>query len=167
MNYFITGGTGFIGHNLIGELLQQKKKATLYVLVRKGSKKKFEAQKKEWGNDAKRVIPVTGDLTRSMLGIPAKKRRELEGKIDHVFHLGAIYDLLADAESQIRVNVDGTHNVVKFAENVKAKRFHHMSSIAAAGMYPGIFREDMFEEAQGPDYPDYLIKHDSEVVVRR
>jgi len=75
MNYFITGGTGFIGHNLIGELLQQKKKATLYVLVRKGSKKKFEAQKKEWGNDAKRVIPVTGDLTRSMLGIPAKKRR--------------------------------------------------------------------------------------------
>ena len=167
MNYFITGGTGFIGHNLIGELLQQKKKATLYVLVRKGSKKKFEAQKKEWGNDAKRVIPVTGDLTRSMLGIPAKKRRELEGKIDHVFHLGAIYDLLADAESQIRVNVDGTHNVVKFAENVKAKRFHHMSSIAAAGMYPGIFREDMFEEAQGLDNPYYRTKHDSEAVVRR
>jgi NAD(P)-dependent dehydrogenase (short-subunit alcohol dehydrogenase family) len=167
MNYFITGGTGFIGHNLIGELLQQKKKATLYVLVRKDSKKKFEAQKKEWGNDAKRVIPVTGDLTRSLLGIPAKKRRELEGKIDHVFHLGAIYDLMADAESQIRVNVDGTHNVVKFAENVKAKRFHHMSSIAAAGMYPGIFREDMFEEAQGLDNPYYRTKHDSEAVVRR
>jgi len=167
MNYFITGGTGFIGHNLIGELLQQKKKATLYVLVRKNSKKKFEAQKKEWGNDAKRVIPVTGDLTRSMLGIPAKKRRELEGKIDHVFHLGAIYDLLADAESQMKVNVDGTHNVVKFAENIKAKRFHHMSSIAAAGMYPGIFREDMFEEAQGLDNPYYRTKHDSEAVVRR
>jgi len=167
MNYFITGGTGFIGHNLIGELLQKKKKATLYVLVRKGSKKKFDEQKKEWRAGAKRVIPVTGDLTSSMLGIPAKKRRELEGKIDHVFHLGAIYDLMADAESQIRVNVDGTHNVVKFAENIKAKRFHHMSSIAAAGMYPGIFREDMFEEAQGLDNPYYRTKHDSEAVVRR
>ena len=167
MNYFITGGTGFIGHNLIGELLQKKKNATLYVLVRKDSKKKFETQKKEWGNNAKRVIPVTGDLTRPMLGIPAKKRRELEGKIDHVFHLGAIYDLMADAESQIRVNVDGTHNVVKLAENIKAKRFHHMSSIAAAGMYPGIFREDMFEEAQGLDNPYYRTKHDSEAVVRR
>jgi len=167
MNYFITGGTGFIGHNLIGELLQKKKKATLYVLVRKGSKKKFDEQKKEWGTGAKRVIQITGDLTRPMLGIPAKKRRELEGKIDHVFHLGAIYDLMADAESQIRVNVDGTHNVVKFAENIKAKRFHHMSSIAAAGMYPGIFREDMFEEAQGLDNPYYRTKHDSEAVVRR
>jgi NAD(P)-dependent dehydrogenase (short-subunit alcohol dehydrogenase family) len=166
MNYFITGGTGFIGHNLIGELLQKKKKATIYVLVRKDSKAKFEAKKKEWGNGAKRVIPVTGDLTRSMLGVPAKKRRELEGKIDHLFHLAAVYDLMADAESQIRVNVDGTRNTVKFAENIKAKRFHHMSSIAAAGLYPGVFREDMFEEAQGLDNAYFRTKHDSESVVR-
>ncbi len=166
MNYFITGGTGFIGHNLIGELLKKKRKATIYVLVRKGSKKKFEDKKKEWGSAAKRVIPVTGDLTKSMLGIPAKKRRELEGKIDHLFHLAAVYDLMADAESQIRVNVDGTQNTVKFAENIKAKRFHHMSSIAAAGLYSGIFREDMFEEAYGMDNPYFRTKHDSEAVVR-
>jgi len=167
MNYFITGGTGFIGHNLIGELLQKKKKAIIYVLVRKDSKKKFDALKKGWGKGAKRVIPVTGDLTASMLGIPAKKRRELEGEVDHLFHLAAVYDLMADAESQIRVNVDGTHNVVKFAENIKAKRFHHMSSIAAAGLYPGIFREDMFEEAHGLDNAYFRTKHDSEGVVRR
>ena len=166
MNYFITGGTGFIGHNLIGELLQKKKKATIYVLVRKDSKKKFETLMKEWGNGAKRVIPVTGDLTKSMLGIPAKKRRELEGEIDHMFHLAAIYDLMADAESQTRVNVDGTQNTVRFAENIKAKRFHHMSSIASAGLYPGIFREDMFEEARGLDNAYFRTKHDSEAVVR-
>ena len=166
MNYLITGGTGFIGHNLIGELLKQKKKATIYVLVRKESKKKLDALKKEWGTGAKRVVPLTGDLTRSMLGVPAKKRRELEGKIDHVFHLAAVYDLMADAESQIRVNVEGTQNVVKFASNIKAKRFHHMSSIAAAGMFPGIFREDMFEEARGLDNPYFRTKHDSESVVR-
>ena len=166
MNYFVTGGTGFIGHNLIGELLQKKKKAIIYVLVRKDSKKKFETLKKEWGNGAKRVIPVTGDLTKSMLGIPARKRRELEGEIDHMFHLAAIYDLMADAESQTRVNVDGTQNTVKFAENIKAKRFHHMSSIASAGLYPGIFREDMFEEARGLDNAYFRTKHDSEAVVR-
>ena len=66
MNYFITGGTGFIGHNLIGELLKQKKQAIIYVLVRKDSKKKFAAQKKNWNDGARRVIPVTGDLTRSI-----------------------------------------------------------------------------------------------------
>ena len=167
MNYFITGGTGFIGHNLIGELLQKKKKANIYVLVRKDSKKKFESQKKTWGKDADRVIAVTGDLTRSMLGVPAKKRRTLEGEIDHVFHLAAVYDLLADAESQTGTNVGGTENAVSFAEDIKAKRFHHMSSIAAAGMYPGIFREDMFEEASGLDNAYFRTKHDSEGVVRR
>ena len=167
MNYFITGGTGFIGHNLIGELLQKKKKANIYVLVRKGSKKKFESQKKAWGKDADRVIAVTGDLTRPMLGIPAKKRSMLEGEIDYVFHLAAVYDLLADAESQTGANVGGTHNTVSFAEDIKAKRFHHMSSIAAAGMYPGIFREDMFEEAHGLDNPYFRTKHDSEGIVRR
>jgi NAD(P)-dependent dehydrogenase (short-subunit alcohol dehydrogenase family) len=167
MNYFITGGTGFIGHHLIGELLQKKKKAIIYVLVRRDSKKKFEAQKRDWGTSAKRVIPITGDLTRPMLGIPAKKRRELEGEVGNMFHLAAVYDLLADAESQMRVNVDGTHNAVKFAENIKAKRFHHMSSIAAAGLYPGIFREDMFEEAHGLDNPYFRTKHESEAMVRR
>jgi len=167
MNYLVTGGTGFIGHNLIAELLQQKKTATIYVLVRKGSKQKLEALRKEWGSGSKRVVPITGDLTKSMLGVPAKKRRELEGKIDHVFHLAAVYDLMADAESQIRVNVEGTQNVVNLATDIKAKRFHHMSSIAAAGMYSGIFREDMFEEAQGLENPYFRTKHDSESVVRR
>ena len=166
MNYFITGGTGFIGHNLIGELLKKKKKATIYVLIRKGSRKKFEALKKDWGRSAQRVVPITGDLTRPLLGIPAKKRRELEGEINHVYHLAAVYDLMADAEKQVHVNVEGTRNTVRFAENIKAKRFHHMSSIAAAGLYPGIFREDMFEEAQGLDNAYFRTKHDSEALVR-
>lgn len=167
MNYLITGGTGFIGHHLIGEILQKKKQATIYVLVRKGSKKKFEAQKKAWGRKAERVKPLTGDLTRSMLGISARKRRELEGKISHIFHLGAVYDLMADAASQASVNVDGTRNAVRFAHNISAKRFHHMSSIAAAGLYPGIFREDMFEEACGLENAYFRTKHDSEAMVRR
>jgi len=166
MNYLITGGTGFIGHNLIEELLLKKKKATLYVLVRKESKQKFDALKKNWGNGAKRVVPITGDLTRPMLGIPPKKRKELEGQIDHVFHLAAVYDLMASVETQVHVNVEGTRNVVQLASAIKARRFHHMSSIAAAGMYSGVFREDMFEEAQRLDNPYFRTKHDSESIVR-
>ncbi len=166
MNYFITGGTGFIGQNLISELLQRKK-GNIYVLVRAGSRKKFDKLKKQWGKSARRVIPVTGDLTRPMLGVPPKKRRELDGEIHHMYHLAAVYDLMAAAEEQIRVNVDGTLHAVRFAADIKAKRFHHVSSIAAAGMYPGIFREDMFGEAQGLDHPYFRTKHDSEGVVRR
>jgi NAD(P)-dependent dehydrogenase (short-subunit alcohol dehydrogenase family) len=164
MSYFVTGGTGFIGQNLIGLLL--KRRGKIYVLVRKGSMHKLEALKSRWGKAADKIIPVTGDLTKARLGVSVAKRKQLEGKIDHVFHLAAIYDMKADAASQEAANIDGTFNAVRFAEAVKAKRFHHVSSIAAAGLFPGIFREDMFEEAQGLDNPYFRTKHDSEGIVR-
>ncbi|MDH3942193.1 MAG: SDR family oxidoreductase, partial [Xanthomonadales bacterium] len=164
MSYFITGGTGFIGQNLIRLLL--KRRGKIYVLVRKGSEEKLDKLRARWGKASKRVIAVRGDLTRPLLGIPPAKRKKLEGQIDHVFHLAAIYDLKADAASQQAVNMDGTRNTVRFAEAVKAKRFHHVSSIAAAGLYPGTFSEDMFEEAVGLDNPYFRTKHDSEGLVR-
>ena len=40
MSYFVTGGTGFIGHNLISLLL--KRRGNIYVLVRKGSLNKLD-----------------------------------------------------------------------------------------------------------------------------
>jgi len=60
----------------------------------------------------------------------------------------AIYDLGADEESQTRVNTEGTRNAVEFAKAIDAKHFHDVSSIAAAGLYEGVFREDMSEEAE-------------------
>jgi len=167
MNYFVTGGTGFIGRNLVEELLRKRKKATVYVLVRKGSKEKFQALKARLGARANRVIPVTGDLTRPMLGVPAARRRELQGKISHVFHVGALYDLLADSASENEVNVKGTRNAIRFAADISARKFHHVSSIAAAGLYHGTFTEDMFEEAHGLDNAYFRTKHDSEAVVRQ
>ena len=51
------------------------------------------------------------------------------------------------------VNIDGTRNVVAFAKAIGAGCLHHVSSIAAAGMYEGVFREDMFDEAEDLDHP--------------
>jgi thioester reductase-like protein len=92
---------------------------------------------------------VVGDLTEPGLGIAAVDRKKLGKKTTHFFHLAAIYDLTADAESQLKVNVQGTRNAVQFAESIGAKHFHLFSSIASAGMFEGLFREDMFEEAEG------------------
>jgi thioester reductase-like protein len=151
MTYFVTGGTGFIGRFLVSKLL--KRRGTVHVLVRKGSQKKFNETAARMGWDPKRVLPVVGDLARPKLGLTAAQLKALTGKVKHVFHLAAIYDLTADAESQRIANVEGTRHAMEFAGAVKAQCFHHTSSIAAAGLYPGVFREDMFEEAEGLNDP--------------
>jgi NAD(P)-dependent dehydrogenase (short-subunit alcohol dehydrogenase family) len=164
MSYFVTGGTGFIGQNLIKLLL--KRRGRIYVLVRPNSVERLERLKGRWGRAAARVVPVTGDLTRPYLGIAPAERDELRGKISHVFHLAAVYDLRADAAAQEAANIKGTANAIRFAEAVQADRFHHVSSIAAAGLYPGTFTEDMFDEATGLENPYFRTKHDSEGLVR-
>ncbi|MBZ0086834.1 MAG: SDR family oxidoreductase [Thermomonas sp.] len=165
MSYFVTGGTGFIGRHLIDLLL--KRKGSIHVLVRKESMKKFTALAKKQGWDGKRVVAVAGDMTAPRCGLSAAQVRSLGGgKIKHFFHLAAIYDMAADAESQRAANVDGTQHALDLAAALKAGCFHHASSIAAAGMYPGVFREDMFDEAEGLNNPYLRTKHDSEGLVR-
>ena len=93
--------------------------------------------------------------------------KRLKGQIDHVFHLAAVYDLKADEASQVAVNVDGTRSLVEFAQAIEAGHVHHVSSIAAAGLYEGVFREDMFDEAEGLDHPYFMTKHESEKIVRK
>ena len=41
-----------------------------------------------------------------------------------------------------------------------------MSSIAAAGLYDGVFREDMFDGGRDLDHPYFASKHEAEKVVR-
>ncbi|SDW92796.1 SDR family oxidoreductase [Lysobacter enzymogenes] len=169
MSYFVTGATGFIGRFLVSNLL--KRKGTIHVLVRKDSQKKFDATAKKMGWDLKRVIPVAGDMTQAKCGLTPAQIRSLSGKIKHFFHLAAIYDLTASAQSQRAANIDGTQHALDLAAALSAAPasnlvFHHTSSIAAAGMYPGVFREDMFDEAEGLDDPYLRTKHDSEGLVR-
>jgi NAD(P)-dependent dehydrogenase (short-subunit alcohol dehydrogenase family) len=165
MTYFVTGATGFLGRFLIGNLL--KRKGTIHVLVRRSSKDKFEALQARYPEAGDRLLPVYGDLTKPKLGLTAEAQAQLKGKIKHFFHLAAIYDLSASAESQQAANIDGTRNAVELAEVLRAGCFHHVSSIAAAGLYAGVFREDMFAEAENLDHPYFRTKHDSEGIVRK
>src|SRR5919198_5691488 len=165
MSYFVTGATGFIGRNLVELLLRRE--GTIYVLVREGSKGRLAELRNRWGADEERVVGIAGDLGQPRLGVSEKDVELLAGEVDHLFHLAAVYDMTADAETQRLANVEGTRHMVELAEAIDAGHVHMVSSIAAAGLYRGVWREDMFEEAEDLDnHPYFRTKHDSEGIVR-
>jgi NAD(P)-dependent dehydrogenase (short-subunit alcohol dehydrogenase family) len=170
MAYFLTGATGFIGRRLVERLLD-KRQGTVYVLVRENSRERLDDLIARWGatvgeTAAKRVEPVLGDLRRPMLGVEPDRVSELRGKITHFFHLAAVYDMTAPAERNTAVNVGGTTHAIELARAIDAGRLHHVSSIAVAGTYKGIFEEGMFDEGQKLPSPYHRTKFESERIVR-
>ena len=166
MTYFVTGATGFIGRFLVHALLRRGR-STVYVLVRPRSIGKLDELHEFWGKQSlKRVVPIKGDLAQPQLGVSKADLAKLEGKVKHLYHLGAMYDIEAGAEALHEANVVGTENALDFARAVNAGCFHLVSSIAAAGLYRGTFTEDMFEEAEDLEHPYHRTKHDAEALVR-
>ena len=157
MRYFLTGATGFIGARLAKKLLEREG-SVLYFLVRSLKRDRIDALLERWGAGPDRAIAVVGDVTQPRLGIGKEDLERVRG-IDHMFHLAAIYDLTASAQAQQLANVQGTRNAVDFAHEVGVARFHLMSSIATAGLYEGVFHEDMFEEAENLEHPYFRTKH--------
>ena len=166
MRYFITGATGFLGKRLVRKLLASGGN-TVHFLLRAESRDKLPSLLEWWHDDGSRAIPVFGNVRQPRLSMAEADVAALRGKIDHFFHLAAIYDLKADAAAQVATNVEGTRNAVALANELEAGRFQHVSSIAAAGLYEGVFREDMFDEAEHLDHPYFSTKHESEKLVRQ
>jgi NAD(P)-dependent dehydrogenase (short-subunit alcohol dehydrogenase family) len=164
MSYFVTGATGFIGRHLVERLLERE--GDIHVLVREGSAEKLARLIDEKWDGSERIKPVIGDLTQPRLGVSDEKLEELRGDVDHFFHLAAVYDMTADEASNRVANVEGTRHAVELANALGAGIFHHTSSIAAAGKFKGLFREDMFDEGQKLDHPYHRTKFEAEKIAR-
>jgi NAD(P)-dependent dehydrogenase (short-subunit alcohol dehydrogenase family) len=170
MPYFVTGATGFIGRRLVQHLLTHRQ-GEVYVLVRESSTWRLDELLERWSLElgasaAKRVVPVEGDLRRPLLGVPEERVAELRGRVEHFFHLAAVYDMTAPAERNAAVNVGGTTHAVELARSLEAGCLHHVSSIAVAGAYRGTFTEEMFDEGQKLPSPYHRTKFESERIVR-
>jgi NAD(P)-dependent dehydrogenase (short-subunit alcohol dehydrogenase family) len=159
LNYFVTGATGFVGRRLVEELL--KREGTIYVLVREGSRGKVDALIQLLAADESRIVAVPGDLSKPALGVEG-----FDERIDHLFHLAAVYDVDAEEEAMEKANIEGTRHVIEFANAHDVGRFHHTSSIAVAGRYKGVFQEDMFDEGQRLPHAYHRTKYESEKLVR-
>lgn len=157
--YLVTGGTGFIGRRLL-PLLLARPGSLVHVLVRPGSAATLAELARQHPG---RLLPVTGDLEADGLGVDAA---ELAGPVDHLLHLGAVYDLAAPEQANRAANVGGTHNALAFARAHRVGRFHHVSSIAVAGDYRGRYSEASFDLGQTHPTPYHATKFAAEALVR-
>jgi dihydroflavonol-4-reductase len=119
MKAFVTGATGFIGGNLVRELLKDGHEVR--ALVRLDSDRRNIA--------ALPVETITGDLDD-----PQILAEMIMGR-DVVFHVAAHYSLWTrDRDAIYRANVEGTENLLAAAREARIKRFVHTSSVAAIGV---------------------------------
>jgi thioester reductase-like protein len=96
---------------------------------------------------AGRIQLVEGDITAPGLGLAG--RDGLARDVVEIFHLAAIYDLSVPRAVGMKVNVEGTRNVLDFAADCpRFERLQYVSTCYVSGRYPGIFRETDLTKGQ-------------------
>lgn len=165
--YLLTGATGLIGRRLLTRLLADPE-AQVHALVRAASVGRLETALHAVADPGARdrVHVLTGDLAEDDLGLTRTTRRTLRGKVDHLVHLAALYDMTASDERNEQVNVQGTARVVALAEDLGVGCLHHVSSVAVAGEAEGVFAEKDFDRGQPLPSPYHRTKFEAERLVR-
>lgn len=153
MSVFVTGGTGFLGVNLIRSLVQDGQ--SVRALVRPTSPRV--------GLESSAIEFVEGDIT------DLQSLRQGIAGCSHVYHLAGWVQVTPwGIEKARRINVGGTQNVCRACLDLGVKRLVHTSSIAAIGHGPmdAPATEKSDWNFQFLNAPYYITKRESEQVVK-
>ncbi len=132
-----TGYPGFLGSALLPRVLRRAPDVNAVCLVQPKFVPLARERAAEFGD---RVRIAEGDITSPI---------QLPPNIDEIYHLAAIYDLSVGRDAGMRVNVDGTRQMLDFAERCPSlRRFHYMSTCYVSGRYKGLFREEDLDVGQ-------------------
>jgi hypothetical protein len=165
MQYFVTGATGFIGKRLVGKLLERKG-SVVHFLIRKESESKVKPPARVLGRQrgARGAGVRRPDQQEAGRAADASRRSRARSTISTTWPRSTTFGRRGKpGRGQHR----GHAQHGRAGQGHRRRHFHHVSSIAAAGLYEGVFREDMFDEAENYDHPYFMTKHESEKIVRK
>ena len=134
-NVLLTGATGFLGTQLLAELLQRHG-VVIWCIVRA----QHDAQATTRVHDAlktrglwhdrfePRIVAIAGDLGKPAFGLPESDYAHLSQEIDLVIHNGARVNHVEPYETLRPVNVSGTVEMLRFATTSTLKPVHFVST---------------------------------------
>ena len=148
-----TGFPGFIGARLIPRLLELQSETVFVCLVQEKflgmARKSVQDLSASHPQTKDRIQLVTGDITSPGLGIASEEAHELHARLTGCYHLAAAYDLAVAREVGMRVNVEGTRNVIEFlSECGHLERLDYVSTAYVSGTAVGVFRESDLDVGQ-------------------
>jgi thioester reductase-like protein len=171
---FMTGGTGFLGMELIARMLDEGDGPDIYVAVRAEDPLAAQTRLAEtvgrlWETppeSIRRLRAVCADLTMPGLGLSAATHAELVANVDHVIHCAASIAFTLPLGEAREINVAGTQRVLDVAAAMpRLERFVHVSTAYVSGRTPDVFDE---YQARGRDFRNTYeqTKMEAEAIVR-
>jgi thioester reductase-like protein len=155
----VTGATGFVGREVLSRYLERTDR-TVYALVRADDAAAADQRLRDGlrtatGTDvgeSERLVAVAGDVQEPDLGLDAAVRDRLAEDVSDVIHSAASVSFALPLDESRAINVEGTRNIVTFAERCASSgglhRLCYVSTAYVAGTHAGEFGEDDFDVGQ-------------------
>jgi len=165
----LTGATGFVGTQLVQELLRGRPDARLALLIRPG--KCLSAAERAHAivppGDWSRVEAVSGDVSLPNCGLDAATCERLAAETTRVIHSAATVRFDHSLDEARRMNVEGTRHLLDFAARARGLRsFAYVGTAYVAGRRTGLIREDELGAGQGFRNTYEQSKSEAEALVR-
>ena len=125
MKSVVTGGAGFIGSNLVDQLVDRGHKVTVLDDFSTGRKSNLKQHSK------KKIKVVKIDISKN------KNLTKYFKEVDNVFHLAgktSVVESLKKPKLYFKVNVNGTLNLIKSIKRFNIKKFIYAASASCYGI---------------------------------
>ncbi|HEY2858133.1 MAG TPA: SDR family oxidoreductase [Terracidiphilus sp.] len=165
----VTGATGFLGTQLVRDLLDRHPGASLALLIRDrpGQSGSQRANAFVPPSDRSRVQVYSGDVSLPNCGLDTAAYARLKAETTRVIHSAATVRFDHTLDEARRINVEGTRHILDFASAAPhLQSFAYVGTAYVAGERSNLIREDELSVGQTWRNTYEQTKAEAEALVR-